>query len=115
MPSPDTTYIESAVSQVEEGARFVKQGWDDSLPHVQSPVRGVFYTVHEDVALLGVPVEIDEQQHLAAGASKRKPRGVVAALVVIVVVLVLLLWQTDRGVVQSNTNQMLEKQGILVF
>lgn len=39
----------------------MEQGWDDPLLHVQSLVGGVFDAVHEDVALLGVPVQVDEQ------------------------------------------------------
>lgn len=52
----------------------MKQAWDDSLPHVQLLVGRVFYAVREDVALLGVAVQVDEKQHLATGASGPKHR-----------------------------------------
>ena len=87
------THIESAVCQVEQGARFMEQGWDDSLPHVQRLVGRVFDAIHEDVALLGVSVKVDEQQHLvvtqhrsSAGASKGKHRQGRSTITVVVAV-----------------------------
>lgn len=52
----------------------MKQARDDPFSHVQGLVGRVLNAVHEDVALLGVPVQVDEQQHLAAEPSKRKHR-----------------------------------------
>lgn len=37
---------------------------DDTLSHVKRLVGGVFDPVHEDVALFGVAMQVDEQQHL---------------------------------------------------
>lgn len=67
-----TPHIKSAVWQVEERARFMKEVGDDTLSHVKSFVGGVLDSVHEDVALLGVSVKVHEQQHLLVRSKKRR-------------------------------------------
>lgn len=53
----------------------MKEVGDDTLSHVKSLVGGVLDSVHEDIALLRVAMEVYEQQHLTATA-----RGGVAAI-----------------------------------
>lgn len=58
------THIEAAVLQIEEVTGSVKQGGYNPFSHVQALVSWVFNSVHEDVALLRVAVEVHVQHHL---------------------------------------------------
>lgn len=49
----------------------MKQARDDAFSHVQVLVGGIFDTVHEDIALLRVPMQVHVQQNLRRENVKR--------------------------------------------
>lgn len=71
-------HIKGAVPEAKQGTRSIKQGGDDALPHVETFIRGVLNSVHEDVVLFRVPVEVHVEQHLVrarGGRVKVRVRG----------------------------------------
>lgn len=57
-------HIKAAVPEVEERACSIEQRGNHPLPHVEALISRVLNSVHEYVAFLRVPVEVDVQQHL---------------------------------------------------
>lgn len=57
-------HIKGAVLEAKQRTRSIKQGGDDTLPHVESFIGRVLNSVHEHVVLLRVSMEIHVEQHL---------------------------------------------------
>lgn len=65
-------HIEGAVPEAKQGARSIKQGGDDALPHVERFISRVLNSVHEHVLLLRVSMEIHVEQHLGRARGVEK-------------------------------------------